>query len=136
MNLEYPLTQRRLARILEVLKTEDMNIHEVALALPLSVRWTKPYLDHLADGTRAHVVRWEPFGANNTPIAVYRGGPGENVPKPEPKPGAQKAKEFRRRLRRDPLRRDLYLVKRRARERKVKPDPLVVALFGMEKAAA
>lgn len=133
MNPAHPLTVRRLAAIQQALREQDLNLHEIADKVFMSWRWAREYVTYLHEEQKViHIVNWicRKGGSHEYPVAVYRFGPGRDKKKPAAQTPREKAALLRKRRNADEDRRDVFLSRDRARKRKIKPDPLVGALFG------
>ena len=133
MNPSHPLTVRRLEAIQQALRKGDMNLHEIADTVFMSMRWVRDYITYLHEEQKAvHIADWiyRKGGRHEYPVAVFRFGPGRDKKKPPPTTAQQKGVLLRKRRNADPDRRDVYLARDRARKRKIVADQLVSALFG------
>jgi hypothetical protein len=107
------------------------NVHEVAAEIFADLQTAQRYLTYLHNVGEIRIVGWPPLREGNPrPVAAYRLGAGEDVPRPPPKTPIERAATYRAKIRSDMDRYDSQLARDRARKFKVRRDPLVEAMFG------
>lgn len=131
MKPDHPLTERRIAAIMEALRGPALTLPEVAERVHLCLEYTRRYLRHLHAVRIVYIAAWrEARTTRITRIPAYRVGAMKEAPKPAKLTSAQRTAGYRARVRSDAERLDLYLAKARAQRRKPVRDPLVAAMFG------
>lgn len=130
MNLNDPRTQHKLARIKQLLQAKDLDLRQIAEAVPMSTRYTREYMMHMVDQQLAHIVNWTRYDQHGMHIGVFRLGEGKNAPYPAPLTNMQKKRRYHARLKAEPERWERHLKGAAARKRKPpKQHPLVAAMF-------
>lgn len=114
MNLAHTLTIRRIATIEATISAKGMTAREVSAAIHLNLRSTQEYLAYLEAAHRAYIENWRP--CKSALAQVYRLGNLPSMPKPAPASRTQHHRTYRAKLVKDPVRNDLHLAKRRARD--------------------
>lgn len=102
----------RIGRILELLKREPMNVHEIAHELCISKRWAGAYLTHIKSKGLIRVCGWTRQIGEPTPR--YELGSGADTARPKPMTPAQIAKRYRKKVKADPELAIKYLAKKKA----------------------
>jgi len=102
----------RIGRILEMLKREPMNVHEIAHELCISKRWAGAYLTHIKAKGLIRVCGWTRQIGEPTPR--YELGSSPDVARPKPMTPAQIAKRYRKKVKADPELAIKYLSKKKA----------------------
>jgi len=105
----------RLDRIRQVLRLERLTAAQLALEIHISKRWVHPYITRLHDAGEIHVCGWKEYPGGGDFAAIYKGGPGKDVPKPAGRDAVTKSREYRKRVNSDLDARDRYLAKKRTR---------------------
>ena len=132
MNPNHPLTIRRMEAIEKALRGRELNRHEIASEIHLSVRWVADYINHLHIDGKIHVCAWTTQAHEKAyPIQLYRWGAGKDARKPKPLSAKFKSAKARFKRDSDPEKRDRFLSLNRLRSRPPRVDPMVSALFGI-----
>lgn len=116
MNELNPLTARRIAAIKAAITGKALTYKEIAAATFTSEAYTLTLLTRLRrERHPIFVAEWRLF--TNTYAAAYRWGEGSDAARPEPMTGTEGQRAYRARIRKDPLRNELFLAKQRAKDR-------------------
>jgi hypothetical protein len=147
MNFDNPHTIRRIKAIEVAITKKSLSAIEIAEAIHICHQSALRYARHLlggdpVKGERIHIDGWRDV-ATGIRVPLYRWGAGRNAPKPKPKTRVELVREYRKRVRKDPVRNAFYLARQRARDRAdraaAKPQTPWSALFavaGQGRAAA
>ena len=117
----------RIARILQLLKSQPCNVHQVATELCLSKRWAGSYLMHIKSKGLIRVCSWARHIGEPTP--TYELGSAPDAVRPKPMTAAQIAKRYRKKVKADPELAMKYQAKKKAYN--TKPRKMDVAASWM-----
>lgn len=141
MNPNHPLTIRRIAAIEAATTDKKLSAIEIAQSIFICHQSALIYVRHLlgadpAVGERIHIASWRDV-ATGIRVPLYQWGGGPHAPKPKPQTRVELVREYRKRVRKDPVRNAFYLARQRARDRAdratKKPQGWAAALLGPAK---
>jgi hypothetical protein len=119
------LAIRRMERIVECLQGLHLTARQVGLAIHITQKMAKVYLDHLStegDNQRTHLDKWA-ITESGRMAAHYTAGPGKNAARPPLLTPKQIEKRRRAKWRKDPDKLDYERDRRRTAHYGGKPDP-------------
>lgn len=102
----------RMRRIIELLRNEPKNVHQIAHELCISKRWAGAYLTHMRSKGLIHICGWQRHIGEPTPR--YELGSEPDKPRPKPMTPAQIAKRYRKKVKSDPELSIKYMAKKKA----------------------
>lgn len=102
----------RMERIMQLLRREPMNKHQIATEMFLAPRWCGSYLTHMRKLGLIRICAWERHIGEPTPR--YELGSEPDVARPKPLTPAQIAKRYRKKVKSDPELAIKYLSKKKA----------------------
>jgi hypothetical protein len=124
-------TKRRIEAIKAAIADRGMTANEISDAIYMNRVSGNQYTRYLLDQGRVHIIDWRRNA--HTLAAVYLWGAGESKPRPIPLTRVEENRNFRERIKKDPVRHALYLARLRARDRANKaaktPQGWASALF-------
>jgi hypothetical protein len=138
MKVDNPLTVRRVAAIEAATTGRMLSARELGSAIHICHQSALRYVRHLLGdnpdvGAQMHVGGWRDIGPGKR-VPLYLWGPGPHAPKPVPQTRVEAVREYRKRVRKDPVRNALYLARQRARDRAdraaKRPQGWAAALLG------
>ena len=102
-------------RIQEMLRREDMTLHEIAESIHMSLRWARAYVKHLHDAGCVHIsgYRRVPSSCKTVNHALYCWGAATDAVKPAPLTPLERVQRSRQNLFQDADKHALALEKRR-----------------------
>lgn len=115
MNLDHPLTKRRLGLIEAATSVKALTYKEIASATCTSPPRVLKVMQTLRRLDMVHVERW--VLSTNTYAAAYRWGQGKDAPRPRPMTGTEGQRAYRERIRKDPDANALFPARQRAKDR-------------------
>jgi transcriptional regulator with XRE-family HTH domain len=125
VNPNYPLTKRRIERILALLKKTDLDQNQIAEKSHMTKSTASRYVKLMVAENLAHVSRWVQPGGMFRYIRVLRAGPGASVAEPPPPMSAQeRGQRWRKKAKADTERYERLRARHNARRRKIIADPL------------
>lgn len=131
MNFTRSTAKLKLVAIEKSLRDQSKTVRQLAADIHASEPGLWNYIVMLHETAQIHICGWHRFQTKRyeTKMPIYAWGKGEDVPKPTIKTPLMCYYERMAKLNKDKDAKDVYLAKRRARRKKVKPDPMIVALF-------
>lgn len=135
MNLNHPLTIRRVTAIETAIRGRALDYKEIAVRSHTGEAYTLKCMKALRDLGRVHVEAWRLHGRMYG--AVYRFGAGVDAPRPVPTTTKEWQRAYRARIRKDPVANALFLARMRAKDRAARaakrPQTWMSALMPQQK---
>lgn len=110
-------SQNSIIRILLALDDDSKNLRELAVAAFIGERWAKAYVDELRRLKAVYIASWWRSGRSGCYSPVYALGNRKDAMRPRAMTGSEKTALYRKTVRADPDRADIYYAKQRAKER-------------------
>ncbi len=131
MNFTRNPAKVKLQAIEKSLRDKSKTVRQLAGAIYASETGLWNYIAMLHETHQIYVCGWYrcPAKKYETKLPIYAWGKGEDVPKPTIKTPLICYHEKMAKLNKDQEAKDVYLAKRRAKRRKVRTDPLMLAMF-------
>lgn len=131
MNMLDIRTIKRLADIEAAMTPQAITQVQLAQTCHMTQVTAGSYIRELLATKRIHIEVWVE-ASNRHKVAAYRWGAGRNRTKPRPRTKAEIQREWKKRLKTDPVAFELFLAKYRARDRadraRTKPQSWLSAL--------
>lgn len=129
MTYESERALRRIERIQQLLRGQDMTAQEVADGIYMDVRRARMYLRYLLEKKMIYVKRWEKrrYEGKARWIPYYGWGNAKSAPMPGSKETSAEAqrRRYKERIARDPDAHESFLARLKAKRLKPKADPLM-----------